>query len=156
MVIRAHRKLSVNLKLFLETVGYECYFNTSEKDYDELLVVAELSDEFLQNVEDYVGRWGFIPYHFSLAPTKKGKKKKDEKAIFTGNIKETKAFKALQGDFSLVLFEDKSNAYLWKTYTDSPPQSGKYEVNSKVKAVIDGYHGENLKLISHCRLKEVE
>lgn len=153
-MITAHRKLSVNLKLFLETLGYECYFDKSDGNWDTIIVLGKEDTGFLEVVQDYVERWGFIPYHFALAPTKKGKKKKEDRVSFTGTIAQVKPFKALQGDFCLILFESKSDAYLWKTYTDSPPESGKHEVNAKVKAIIDGYNGENIKLISHCRLKE--
>lgn len=154
MIIRVHRKLSVNLKLFLERAGYECYFHTSDKNHDKLLVIADLEDDFLQDVEDYVDRWEFIPYHFLLAPTKKGKQLKKDRLTFKAKVTQVLKFQALQGDFNLVLFEARSQAYLWKSYTDTPPSLGEYEVTAKVKANITGRNGEAIALVSHCRLKE--
>ena len=152
-MVTIHRKLSVNLKLFLESMGLECYFSKSDGTWDTI-VITNGDTALLEEIKDYVERWGFIPYHFALAPTKKGKKQKDERITFTGKIAQILSFQALQGNFQLILFETRGQGYLWKTYTDSPPQTGTYEVTAKVKANITGVNGEKIALISHCRLKE--
>lgn len=155
MIIKCHRKLTVNLKLFLEKLGYECYYNISSEHYDELLVMAEWSDELLKVVEEYVNKWGFIPYHFALKPKKKGKRSKDEKVTARVKMAEMMEFQALQGNFQLILFDSKGTNYMWKTYTSQNISDKELEMTAKLKAVIAGLEGEVINLVSHCRLKEV-
>lgn len=153
-MITVHRKLSANLKFFLESLGYECYFHTTDGTWDKLLVAGTHDEDLLSEIEEYANRWGFIPYHFALAPTKKGKQQKKDRLAFKAKLTEIRPFKALQGDFQLILFETRSQAYLWKSYSDSTPAPGDYEVTAKVKANITGRQGESIALVSHCRLKE--
>lgn len=154
MIIKCHRKLTVNLKIFLETLGYECYFDRSYEHYDEILVLAPEDTAFLKAVSDYTQRWGFIPYHYSLKPPKKGKRWKEERIASKVSQKECKDFKALQGDFQLILFSGKDGNFVWKTYSRQDLPGTDLDMTAKLKAVIDGLQGEVLNLVSHCRLKE--
>ena len=157
MKIRAHRKLSVNLKLFLETFGAKCHFDISDGTTDEIVIeeMGSLTPSLLEETQAYVEQWGFIPYHFSLAPKHKGKTISGDKTAFTGKVHEIKNFQALQGNFQLILFDgdDKRN-YLWKTYTVQEPPSTTLNVTGKIKAIINGTKEEKIILISHCRTKE--
>lgn len=157
MKVRAHRKLSVNVKLFLEKFEAKCHFDSSDGTIDEIVIEepGSLTPALLDEIQKYLDQWGFIPYHFSLAPKFKGKTTSGEKVAFTGKVHEIKNFQALQGNFQLILFEgdDKRN-YLWKTYTVQEPPQHKLDVTGKIKAIITGINDEKIVLISHCRTKE--
>lgn len=157
MKVRAHRKLSVNLKFFLESFGGTCHFDGKNVEFDQIVIEepGSLTPALLDEIQKYVDQWGFIPYHFSLAPKFKGKTISGEKVAFTGKVHEIKNFQALQGNFQLILFEgeDKRN-YLWKTYTVQEPPQTKLDVTGKIKAIITGTNEEKIVLISHCRTKE--
>lgn len=156
MIIKCHRKLTVNLKLFLEKLGYECYYNKSYENYDEILVAGADKDKLIARVSDYAEQWGFIPYHFALKPRRKGKKHEGDKVSDKVRLVEMKEFEALQGNFQLILMDNKTSNYLWKTYTTQNIGEGDLELTAKMKAVIAGYKDEKINLISHCRIKEIE
>ena len=157
MKVRAHRKLSVNLKFFLESFGGTCHFDGKNVEFDQIVIEepGSLTPALLDEIQKYIDQWGFIPYHFSLAPKFKGKTVSGEKVAFTGKVHEIKNFQALQGNFQLILFEgdDKRND-LWKTYTVQEPPQHKLDVTGKIKAIITGTNEEKIVLISHCRTKE--
>lgn len=156
MIIKCHRKLTVNLKLFLEKLGYECYYNRSFDNHDEILVTNCQDSNLLSRIEDYSEHWGFIPYHFSLKPRRKGNKHEGDKVSDKVRLVEMKEFEALQGNFQLILMDNEHNNYLWKTYTNQSIKDGQLELGAKLKAVIAGFNDEKINLISHCRIKEVE
>lgn len=144
----------MNLRLFLEKLGYECYYNKSFDNYDEILVTSDNDKELLEAVTDYAERWGFIPYHYALNIAKKGKKWKGDRIASKVKKRDMMEFEALQGNFQLILFDGKDGNFLWKTYTTQNLSDEELEMTAKLKAVIDGYNGEILNLVSHCRLKE--
>lgn len=155
MIIKCHRKLTVNLKMFLEKLGFECYYNKSYENYDEILVVAEDSNKLILRVAEYAEQWGFIPYHFALKFPKKGKKCKTDKILSKVRLAEVMEFQALQGNFQLIVFDSKDGNFVWKTYTTQDIGDKQLEMTAKLKAVIAGLEGEVINLVSHCRLKEI-
>lgn len=156
MIIKCHRKLTVNLRLFLEKLEYECYYNKSFENYDEIIVMTEDKDELVRRVEDYAQQWGFIPYHFALKLKKKGKKNKEDRVAVKVKMAEIMEFQALQGNFQLILFDSKGTNYMWKTYTSQTLPDTEMEMTAKIKAIISGMNGEVINLVSHCRLKEIK
>lgn len=141
--------------MFLEKLGFECYYNRSFENYDEILVMTDDDNELVARIADYSEQWGFIPYHFALNIKKKGTKCTTERISAKIKLSECIDFTALQGNFQLILFTGKGGNYLWKTYTTQSISDNPLEMTAKLKAVIAGMNGEVLNLVSHCRLKEV-
>jgi len=152
MIITAHRKNSINLQLFLENMGFKCFFQHTG-EIDDLLVIPDDRIEFLEEVKSYVEQYHHIPYHFCF-PVEKGLSDKNDKITFTGDLVGQREFKAVSGDFNLFLFRTEDKNYLWKTYTrkDCPQRA---IVTGKPKAIIKSMEGNVINLVSHCRLKEV-
>lgn len=154
MVILTKRPDTVNLKLFLETLGFEVYIYRCYEDTDEILVISEERLEFLEAVKSYVERFGYTPYHLALSPRINGERVEGDKVSFKSQVTQMVEFPSITGVFTLVLMETEDTNYLWKTYTS--PQLipfREYSVTGKMKAVITGLKGEVLNLVSHLRLK---
>lgn len=174
MIITVHRSNSINLKLFLETLGFESYFMKTG-EYDDLLVIPDSRIELLKKVKQYVEHFKFIPYHYALEVGDDGDTVTAEKISFMGACVQTVEFNAVSGRFTLLLFRGEGMNVLWKTYgevnlpslppTFSKPSLGgsfstptferklQLSISGRMKAVIKSKEENVINLISHCRVK---
>lgn len=147
--ILCHRRTGVNLKLFLEGLGYGCFWENYNENFDYLLVNE--TNEFLEAIKKEVESTGFIPYHYTLSPEKDGVAEYGDKVLFTGITTQINEFRNINGTFKLILFEADNN-YVWKSYSDkdipvSVSGSGKRVAN------LTGLKGENLVLFNYGKIK---
>lgn len=155
MIITVHRSNSINLKLFLETLGFESYFMKTG-EYDDLLVIPDSRIELLKKVKQYVEHFKFIPYHYALEVGDDGDTVTAEKISFMGACVQTVEFNAVSGRFTLLLFRGENMNVLWKTYREVNTelfQKPPHNISGRMKAVIKSKEGNVINLISHCRVK---
>ena len=149
MKIEVTRRNAVNLKMFLEGLGYKTAFNlTPNNEIVELLVNQE--NDFLTKTAEYINTSGFIPYHYTVSPSTKGSA--DTVLPFKGKITQVNSFTGVSGPFKLVLFEGKNN-FLWKTYSEVTLPPTEVTVSGKYVTSFLGINGEVLNLINYVRIK---
>lgn len=149
MIIEVTRRNAINLQMFLEGLGYKTAFHLLEDtDNVELLVKGE--SDFLHKVSKYVSDKGFIPYHFTLAPSTKGAV--DTNMPFLAKATQINTFSNTSGKFRLVLFEGKNN-FVWKTYSEVDIPNTEITVSGRYVTSFTGFNGEILNLINYVRVK---
>ena len=153
MKIEVSRRNAINLKLFLEGLGYSCVFNlTPNRDVVELITKED--NEFLSDIREYMINKGFIPYHYTISPTNKGELHKGSvgvRAVAT----QINEFNNVSGKFRLILFEGENN-FLWKTYSEVEIPKGIVNVSGRYVATITGKGGQIINLINYVRIKSVQ
>jgi hypothetical protein len=153
MIIKVHRANGINLKLFLDTLGFASVWNGGREDHDELLVLDTDRDELLLKIQDELDRTGFLPYHYLLSPEKKGLPVKGEDFETQAAPTTIVDLKNISGNFRLILFEDGRSNYLWKTYSPRELENRVYQVKAKVVCQLTGKDGENFCLFNLPKFK---
>lgn len=152
MKIEIPRRNAINLKLFLEGLGFCCVFNlTPNADVVEMVVKED--NEFISSILSYVQEKGFIPYHYTISPLNKGAVQTEIK--FEGKATQVNEFVNVSGRFRLVLFEGENN-FLWKTYSDTEIPTTLIAVSGRYVTSFPSLDGKILNLINYVRLKEIK
>jgi len=157
--IVVHRQISASLKLFLDELGYKSVWEWEDEDHDKLIVLKDGDSQFITATFKELETSGFIPYHYSVSPEKRGKIDKREKITFTGEVVSKQIFRNVSGDFMLVLWKsEEGNNYLWKSYKlDRQIEVGqRYNVSAKFVCPLKGFKRQQINLINFVRLKEIE
>lgn len=155
MRIEVHRANGINLKMFLDTLGFVSVWNKINEDFDELQVLPDDRTDLLGAIKAELDKTGFLPYHYLLTPQDKGLqfygKEVELEAVPTQMVDLTN----ISGKFRLILLEDGRNNYLWKTYSErefAPNQL--YKAKAKVSCTLQGRNGENFILINNPKWKK--
>ena len=156
MKITTHRKNTTNLILFLQQLGFRTFVSNIYQSCDEIMVGKDERQDFLSKVKQYVEKYGFVPYHYTLSFGNEGYGLSVEKVSFEGLLTGTTEFTSVSGKFQLLSFESVDNCFAWKTYSGKeytyPPDSPLI-ISGKLKAVITGTEGK-INLLSNVRIKE--
>lgn len=155
--IIVHRQVGASLKLFLDELGYKSVWEYVDNDNDKLIILKAGESKFINTILKEVEDTGFIPYHLSVNPSKRGKIDKSEKIEFDGKVVSKQIFRNVSGDFMLVLFESDENNYLWKSYNlDRTLEVGDtLNVRGKFVCPLKGQKRQQINLINYVRLKEI-
>lgn len=153
MLINVHRANGINLKLFLDTLGFTSVWNGPKGDHDELLVFPDGREDLLEKINTELTKTGFLPYHYVLAPEKVGAGVKGTEFEINAAPTQIVTLKNISGDFRLILFEDGNANYIWKTYSPRELENRKYQVKGKIVCQLTGKGGENFCLFNLPRFK---
>lgn len=159
MKIEVHRSNGINLKMFLDHLGFISVWNKVNEDFDELQVLPDEREELLINIKNELEKTGYLPYHYLLTPENKGLSYQGQDVEFQGAATQIVDLKNISGSFRLILFEDGRNNYVWKTYSEKEILPQMYQAKGQVTCMLTGAKGENL-ILFNCgkggRVKELK